>query len=206
MQNGCSVLVPFVHSLSPITHKKGVINRTRQELQGRVMPCIRCTGTVHLIHLVQFILTADYFSHICFEVPGLEHTDQKFRDNKKREIHRTTELPLGSPAQETIPLFPEQDVNRNQHQLKNKQDSGQAESLSWRELLVQSLVLSVAMYSEGRASSLMSPKEKTKQTNEITITNEDQHSVSLEGSGVRFLLRIAIKKCCTRWKQVQPLP
>lgn len=170
------------------------------------MPCIRCTGTVHLIHLVQFILTADYFSHICFEVPGLEHTDQKFRDNKKRELHRTTELPLGSPAQETIPLFPEQDVNRNQHQLKNKQDSGQAESLSWRELLVQSLVLSVAMYSEGRASSLMSPKEKTKQTNEITNTNEDQHSVSLEGSGVQFLLRMAIKKCCTRWKQVQPLP
>lgn len=76
-----------------------------------------------LIHLIQFTLTADYFSHVCVEVPALEHTDQKFRDNKKGSY---TEL-LGCPAWETAPLFPEQDANRNQYQLKDEQDSEQAE-------------------------------------------------------------------------------
>lgn len=102
-----------------------------------------------------------------------------------------TEL-LGSPAWETTPLFPEQETNTSSRisRIQSKQ----------RELLVQSLVLSDAMYSEGKAGSLVSPLEKTEQTSEVSVIKEDQHSVSLEGPAVWFLLTIAIRKCCTRWK------
>lgn len=62
------------------------------------MPWIRLNGTVSLA------VTADSFSYICIEIPTLEDTAQKFRDNKKREVYRTTELPLGPPPQEITTL------------------------------------------------------------------------------------------------------
>lgn len=69
-------------------------------------------------------MTADSFRHICTEIPTLEATAQKFRDNKKMEVYRTTELPLGPPAQEITIWFRDQHTGRKQHQLKDKQDSG----------------------------------------------------------------------------------
>lgn len=69
-------------------------------------------------------VTAYSFSRIYIEIPTLEDTAQKFRDNKKMEVYRTIELPLEPPAQEVTTLFPDQHAGRKQHQLKDKQDSG----------------------------------------------------------------------------------
>lgn len=163
------------------------------------MPCIRCTGTVHLIHLVQFTLIADYFSHICIEVPGLEHKDQKFRDNLKK-----WDTPNYRAATRVSCIGNNSSVSWTKGKQKPTSAHRQAGFRASRKLQLERAPSSDAMYSEGKASSLISPLEKKIQTTEVTITKEDQ--LSLEGSGTWFLLRIAIKKCHTRWKGVQPLP